>query len=89
MASMRTNIGRSLAKVLGIKLQERNPFQDEAAQGDSTLSLQTTRNFVEKEPKTNEFLAELLPSRFQIASYLWSLFPCLQWIDRYNLQVST
>ncbi|KAK1769546.1 sulfate permease [Phialemonium atrogriseum] len=86
MASTTTKAGHFLAKVLGIKLQNPQPFQDEVTRGESVLSIQTNDTFVEEEPSTAKYLEELLPHRQQIGDYIWSLFPFLHWIGHYNLQ---
>lgn len=86
MAPASTKVGHFLANILGIKLQNPDPFQDEVTRGESVLSMQTTDTFVEEEPSTTKFVADLVPSRSQITAYLWSLFPFLHWIGHYNLQ---
>lgn len=86
MASPSTKAGHFLADILGIKLQNPEPFQDEVTRGESVLSMQTSDTFVEEEPSTGKFLEQLLPSRPQFVEYLWSLFPFLSWIGHYNLQ---
>ena len=77
--------GRFTAKALGIKLQDKDPY-DEVTRGESIISNHTTGTFVEEPPRTVEFLQELFPSRKQWADYAISLFPFLSWIGHYNLQ---
>jgi len=86
MASTRTKIGHGLAKVLGIKVQKSEPYQDELTRGESVFSVATTETFVEEPPTTAEFLRELIPSGKQVLDYIWSLFPFLHWIGYYNVQ---
>lgn len=40
--------------------------------------------YVELEPTVGEFLSEITPSAHDLAEYLWSLFPFLSWIGKYN-----
>lgn len=78
--------GHGLAKVLGIKLQEKEPIQEDLSRGESIFSLQTQDTFVEQQPRSWEWVVDLLPSRRDIIEYIISLFPFLNWIGHYNLQ---
>lgn len=40
--------------------------------------------FIEREPTVGEFLEEFTPTIQGIAEYLYSLFPFLSWIGKYN-----
>ena len=85
--SRRSQAGRLLAKVLGIKLQYRDPLGLEGVtRGESTFSAGTANTYVEEEPTTLEWLLELTPDGQQVSSYFWNLFPFLRWIGRYNVQ---
>jgi len=86
MTDARNKIGHGLAKVLGIKLQAREPYEDEVTRGESVFSVQTTDTFVEQPPTTLEVLQEVIPTGRDVAHYLYSLFPFIHWIGRYNLQ---
>lgn len=77
--------GRFTAKALGIKLQDKDPY-DEVTRGESIISNHTTSSFVEEPPHTSEFLRELVPSGKQLGDYAISLFPFTSWIGHYNLQ---
>ncbi|KAK1780584.1 sulfate transporter family-domain-containing protein [Copromyces sp. CBS 386.78] len=77
--------GRFTAKALGIKLQDKDPY-DEVTRGESVISNHTTSSFVEEPPHTAEFLRELVPSGKQLGDYAISLFPFTSWIGHYNLQ---
>ncbi|KAK3394479.1 sulfate transporter family-domain-containing protein [Podospora didyma] len=79
-------VGQFLAKSLGIKLQKREPYEDDVTRGESVLSRQSGDTFVEELPSTADYLAGLVPSGSQIQDYLISLFPFLSWIGYYNLQ---
>jgi sodium-independent sulfate anion transporter 11 len=83
-----TKIGHGLAKVLGIKLQYRDPLgtSDHLTRGESTFSSGTADTYIEPEPTSAEWLYEHVPSRHDVLDYLISLFPFLSWIGRYNLQ---
>src|SRR3569833_313763 len=86
MSSTSTKIGHALAKGLGIKLENPEPYQDEVTRGESVLSVQTADTFVEQPPTTAEYLFELVPNGKQLTNYLYSLFPFIHWIGHYNLQ---
>ncbi|KAF3358141.1 hypothetical protein VdG1_02918 [Verticillium dahliae VDG1] len=74
-------IGHGLAKVLGIKLQENEP-QEEMLRGESVIS---TQSFVEEQPTSAEWLAELVPDAEFCRKYVKSLFPFVNWIGYYNV----
>ncbi|OTA92064.1 hypothetical protein M434DRAFT_75217 [Hypoxylon sp. CO27-5] len=75
---------QQLAKVLGIRLED--PDTDNVTRGESVFSTQTADSFVEQQPTSAEWLAEITPSGEDIVNYLKSLFPFLSWIRFYNLQ---
>lgn len=84
-----TKIGHGLAKVLGIKIQYRDPLgasADPVTRGESTFSTGTADTYVEPEPTTAEWISEHIPSFRDIGQYFLNLFPFLNWIARYNLQ---
>ena len=81
-----TKIGHTLAKVLRIKLQYRNELNEEIRRGESVFSSTTTDTYVEEEPRSEEWVREVLPSAHDLAVYVRSLFPFTHWIGRYNLQ---
>ncbi|PKY04883.1 putative sulfate transporter [Aspergillus campestris IBT 28561] len=86
-----TKVGHGLAKGLGIKIPYRDPLgahTEPVTRGESTFSCGTldTYAYVESEPTSAEWLRELCPSWNQVFSYLYSLFPFLSWITRYNTQ---
>ncbi|KAK3329379.1 sulfate transporter family-domain-containing protein [Apodospora peruviana] len=83
---MASKVSPYLAKALGIKLQEREPYSDEVTRGESIVSTHTSDTFVEEEPRTVEYLLGLLPTGHQLWEYFLSLFPFLSWIGHYNLQ---
>ena len=85
--SAASKAGHGLAKVLGIKLQYRNPTgQSDLTRGESVFSNSTADTFVEQEPTTREWLGEILPTPRTFAHWANSLFPFTHWIDRYNVQ---
>ncbi len=86
MASTSSKVGHALAKVLRIKLEKAEPYEDEITRGESILSIDTTETFVEQPPTTAEFVLGLVPSGRDVHNYLVSLFPFLSWIGRYNPQ---
>lgn len=81
-------VAQGLAKVLGIKLHERDAYYstDTVTHGESTYSVDTADTYFEKEPTTLEWFKEILPSRTGILHYLYNLFPFVHWITRYNAQ---
>ncbi|KND90233.1 Sulfate permease 2 [Tolypocladium ophioglossoides CBS 100239] len=87
MPDLSTKAGHSLAKVLGIKLEDPDKgHQDDVTRGESILSMQTSDSFVEGPPTTAEWLHGQVPSGGAVAEYARSLFPFLSWIGHYNLQ---
>ncbi|KAH7013190.1 sulfate transporter family-domain-containing protein [Ilyonectria destructans] len=48
-------------------------------------SITNADTFIEREPTVGEFLEEFTPTIHGIAEYLYSLFPFLSWIGKYNL----
>lgn len=83
---MASKVGQGLAKVLGIKLQYRNPTgQENLTRGESVLSNSTTNSFVENEPTSGEWLRETLPAPRDLVHWAYHLFPFVHWIDRYNV----
>ena len=82
-----TKVGHGLAKVLGIKMQYRNPTgQSDLSRGESVFSASTADTFVEQEPTTREWLGEVLPTPRTFVNWAYHLFPFTHWIDRYNVQ---
>ncbi|KAL4779286.1 sulfate transporter family-domain-containing protein [Aspergillus varians] len=79
--------GHLAAKVLALKLPEKQNH-DPVTRGESTFSAGTfdTYSYVEPEPTTAEWLAEVTPTRRQVGLYFYRLFPFLAWITRYNTQ---
>lgn len=74
-----------LARILGIKLQYRNPTGEErVTRGESVFSVSTADTFVEQEPTVLEWISQIAPSRRTFVDWSLHLFPFLQWIDRYN-----
>ncbi|ETI20330.1 hypothetical protein G647_08364 [Cladophialophora carrionii CBS 160.54] len=83
MASTRSKVGHGLAKVLGIKLDYRT---DTVTRGESTYSVNTADSYVEEEPRSIDWVKDLIPTRQQWFTYVRSLFPFTHWIMRYNTQ---
>ncbi|TVY37426.1 Sulfate permease [Lachnellula occidentalis] len=83
-----SKVARGLAKGLGIKLEYRDELQlkDEIRRGESVFSSQTADTYVEEEPRSAEWIADVLPNGHDLATYARSLFPFTHWIGRYNLQ---
>lgn len=86
MSTTGAKVSQGLARALGIKLRNNQPYQDEVTRGESILSVQTAETFIEPEPTTKEFLKGLAPTKKDVITYSRSLFPFLDWIGKYNLQ---
>ncbi len=78
------SVGQILAKGLGIKLENPEPYQDEVTRGESILSGNSTETFIEEPPTTLGYLRSITPSGRDLLSYLYSLFPFAHWIGHYN-----
>ena len=84
-SSTATKVGHGLAKVLGIKLQYRNPTgQEDLARGESVYSVSTADTFVEQEPTSVEWIREIAPTPHTFINWAYHLFPFTHWIGRYN-----
>ncbi|KAF9770727.1 hypothetical protein IL306_011669 [Fusarium sp. DS 682] len=81
-------LGRGLANILGIKLEDqiRQDLQAEATRNLSSFSKQRNSSFYETEPTSSDWLKEQIPSRKEVITYAASLFPFATWINHYNLQ---
>ena len=86
MAAASTKVGHGIAKVLGLRLNERQEQDHALSRGESTYSNNTGDTFVEEEPRSIEWIEELIPSRQEFGQYVIGLFPFTKWILRYNLQ---
>lgn len=84
---MATSIGHALAKVLGIKLNYRNPTgNDGVTRGESAFSISTADTYVEEEPTALEWIKHVTPTPRDIGLWAYQLFPFTHWITHYNLQ---
>lgn len=80
-----TKVGHGLAKVLGIKLQYRNPTgQENLSRGESVYSVSSADTYVEEEPSSLEWLRQVTPTGHTFKNWLYHLFPFTHWIGRYN-----
>jgi sodium-independent sulfate anion transporter 11 len=87
MASTASKVGHGLAKVLGINLHYRNETGSERiTRGESVFTIDSADTYVEDEPSAREWLHEVLPNGREMGEYLYSLFPFVHWIGRYNVQ---
>lgn len=86
-SSPATKVGHGLAKVLGIKLQYRDPTGQEAlTRGESVYSVSSADTFVEQEPTSLEWISSVAPTGRTLTNWLYHIFPFTHWIGRYNLQ---
>ena len=74
---IRTKVGNSLAKVLGIDVQEKNYY---LAEGDGV------HTYVDPDPTTGEWIREHTPTWKQVGAYFYNIFPFIHWIGYYNVQ---
>ncbi len=84
-----TKVGHALARLLGIHLQYRDELNrtDEIRRGESVFSIHSTGEvFVEEEPRSIDWMIDVIPNRHDLVQYVRSLFPFLSWIGFYNLQ---
>lgn len=87
MASTANKVGQGLAKVLGIDLHYRNETgSDRVTRGESVFTVDSADIYVEEEPTAREWLQEVVPSAREFGEYMYSLFPFIHWITRYNMQ---
>lgn len=81
---MPSKTGHVVAKALGIKLKNDDPYREELETPGA--SMKSDHTFVEEPPLVLDYLSGLIPSGQQLYEYLLSLFPFLSWIGHYNLQ---
>lgn len=86
MPSSTSKAGHTAAKFLGIKVHENRAQEDAITRGESTYSTNTSDTYVEEEPRTADWLRELVPPIGEVKTYFRNLFPFTRWILRYNLQ---
>lgn len=86
MPSSTSKAGHTAAKFLGIKVHENRAQEDAITRGESTYSDNTSDTYVEEEPRTADWLRELVPPASEVKTYFRNLFPFTRWILRYNLQ---
>lgn len=80
-----TKIGHALAKVLGIKLQYRNPTGEvNLTRGESVFSVSTADTYVEEVPSSLEWIRQIAPTGRTFVNWVYDLFPFTHWIGRYN-----
>jgi sodium-independent sulfate anion transporter 11 len=84
MAPSADKVGRGLAKVLGIRLEEHH--HDPVTRGESAYSVDTAASYVEEEPSVGQWLRHIIPTPRGVVRWFLSLFPFLSWIGYYNLQ---
>ncbi|OAQ81790.1 sulfate permease [Purpureocillium lilacinum] len=84
MPTVAGKVGRSLATVLGIELQDRDVDSEDRIPGGGFAP--PTERYIEERVATSEWIREQLPSPRGAAGYARSLFPCVAWLPHYNLQ---
>ena len=86
MASTSSKVGHGLAKVLRINVDERQAQKSAVTRGESTYSVLTADSYLEDEPRSIDWIKDLVPSGKEWGRYFQSLFPFTNWILRYNTQ---
>lgn len=83
-----TRVGHGLAKVLGIKLDYRDPTgeREKITRGESVYSVSSADGYFEREPTSLEWLLSIMPTGRTFINWGYHLFPFTHWITRYNLQ---
>lgn len=88
MGTTRTKVGHALAKFFNIKLQPNEPYVDEVTREGSVTtggSGYPTDTFVEEPVHVSDYFKNAAPTGKGISNYVYSLFPFLHWIGRYNM----
>jgi sodium-independent sulfate anion transporter 11 len=75
------DIGRSLAKSLGIK---HDLESEDSVKWTAQLIDPPFEAYIEKDPTVGQYVKAHLPTKSGTAGYLRSLFPFLSWIFHYN-----
>jgi solute carrier family 26 (sodium-independent sulfate anion transporter), member 11 len=86
MSSTSAKVGQVLAKILRIKLDDPQEYQEDILRGESVLSMDTAETFVEEQPTISEWAAQYTPTAKGTVNYFKSLFPFINWIGHYNTQ---
>ncbi|KAH8733080.1 sulfate permease-like protein [Phaeosphaeriaceae sp. PMI808] len=87
MVSTATKVGHGLSRVLGIDLHYRNETgSDRITRGESVFSIDSADSYVEDEPTAWGWVRKTFPTGHEMLLYLYSLFPFVHWITRYNFQ---
>lgn len=89
MSTTSTKIGHGLAKVFSIKIQPNEPYVDEATREQASYAggsgHSTDGTFNDEPVHVSDYFKKFVPSRQGAFTYVYSLFPFLHWIGRYNL----
>jgi len=83
---MTSRAGHLAAKALGLKLRPKDPYDTYPHLEGPGESINSADTFIEEPPHVGEFFLGFIPTGQQVYKYLFSLFPFLSWIGRYNLQ---
>ena len=73
-------------KALGIQTNDRYTKLSKDLEDRARQDLQPEGVYVEEEPTLREVFRELKPTKEGVVNYARELFPCTQWIPRYNLR---
>lgn len=88
-ASTWDKVGHGLAKGLGIRLDQNNPYGErpvKVTRGESVFSVSSADTYVEHQPTSIEWLESVVPTGGDVVQYFKDLLPFTKWITRYNLQ---
>lgn len=81
---MPSNVGRTLAKGLGIDVDARYRNEPTEVVQSAAASFRSVEQYEEREPTIAEFLHAHRPTVHGAVAYLKSLFPFWSWIFHYN-----
>ncbi|KAK2054421.1 sulfate permease [Colletotrichum caudatum] len=81
---MPSNVGRTLAKGLGIDVDARYRNEPTEAVQSAAASFRSVEQYEEEEPTVAEFLYAHRPTVHGAVAYVKSLFPFWSWIFHYN-----
>ena len=81
------NLEPNIIAVIGIHKQNHssNSFRQKNAESINS-AVSTADGYYEDEPTVAGWFREITPSGRDVVHFIYSLFPFLHWITRYNLQ---
>lgn len=72
-------------KILRIPVADgKEPYEERVTRGESIATANDADAYIDREPSVRDFIKEITPTRHDVATYLKSLFPFVEWLPRYN-----